>query len=391
MDFSAVDREVTGAVEKGVFPGVVVLVNRAGTVLYRRAAGWRSLEPVRTPLTEETIFDLASLTKPLATTLAIMLLVKERKLRLDDRVTRFFLNFGVYGKTHITFRHLLAHSSGLPAWRPYHREIIQLETKEGRVGFLGTRSAREYVYTRLQREKLEAPPGQQAIYSDLGFMLLGAVVEEISGLGLDQYCRDKIFRPLGLQWTSFINLELIRRHKLQPMLEKFAPTEWCPWRKRILCAEVHDDNAYAMGGVAGHAGLFSTVDDLDRLVSRLLACYRGENSFLPSSLVREFWTRDGTVSSSTWALGWDTPSAQHSSAGELFSPQSVGHLGFTGTSVWIDLEQQVHVIVLSNRVHPRRDNDKIQTFRPVLHNAIMRAVLGERDQRSAVSDQPKED
>jgi CubicO group peptidase (beta-lactamase class C family) len=175
------------------------------------------------------------------------------------------------------------------------------------------------------------------------------------------------------------------------MLEKFAPTEWCPWRKRILCAEVHDDNAYAMGGVAGHAGLFSTVDDLDRLVSRLLACYRGENSFLPSSLVREFWTRDGTVSSSTWALGWDTPSAQHSSAGELFSPQSVGHLGFTGTSVWIDLEQQVHVIVLSNRVHPRRDNDKIQTFRPVLHNAIMRAVLGERDQRSAVSDQPKED
>ncbi|MBI3303807.1 MAG: serine hydrolase, partial [Deltaproteobacteria bacterium] len=250
-----------------------------------------------------------------------------------------------------------------------------------------TRSAREFVYTQLQREKLEAVPGQQAVYSDLGFMLLGAVIEEITGLGLDQYCRDKIFRPLGLQWTAFLNLEMMRRHKLQPMLEKFAPTERCPWRKRVLCAEVHDDNAYAMGGVAGHAGLFSTVDDLDRLVSCLTACYRGESTFLPSALVHEFWTRDGSVPGSTWTLGWDTPSPEHSSAGELFSPQSVGHLGFTGTSLWIDLEQQVHVIVLSNRVHPRRDNDKIQAFRPVLHNAIMQAVRRESSQQSVASSQ----
>lgn len=385
MDFSTVNTEVAKAIEKGVFPGVVVLVNRAGTVLYRRASGWRSVEPHRTPMTEETIFDLASLTKPLATTLAIMLLVKEGKLRLDDHLSRFFPNFGVYGKSPITFRHLLSHSSGLPAWRPYYREIASREAKEGRVSLLGTRSAREFVYTQLQREKLEAPPGQKAIYSDLGFMLLGAVIEEISGVGLDQYCQDKIFRPLGLGSTMFINLELLRRHQIQPMLEKFAPTERCPWRKRILCAEVHDDNAYAMGGVAGHAGLFSTVDDIDRLVSCLLACYRGESFFLPAELLQEFWTRDGRVQGSTWALGWDTPSPQHSSAGEWFSPQSIGHLGFTGTSLWIDLERQVHVIVLSNRVHPRRDNDKLQVFRPVLHNVIMQAVLGEGSQPAGLS------
>jgi CubicO group peptidase (beta-lactamase class C family) len=179
---------------------------------------------------------------------------------------------------------------------------------------------------------------------------------------------------------SFINLELMRRHKLQPLLEQYAPTERCPWRKRVLCAEVHDDNAYAMGGVAGHAGLFAPIADVDRLVSVLLACYRGEHSFLPSALVQEFCTREGSVADSTWALGWDTPSPQHSSAGELFSPHSVGHLGFTGTSIWIDLEKQIHVIVLSNRVHPRRDNDKIQAFRPVLHDAIMRAVLGKNSQ-----------
>lgn len=376
MDFSPVDKEITAAVEKGVFPGAVVLVNRAGTVIYRRAFGWRSLEPERTRLSEETIFDLASLTKPLATTMAIMLMIKERKLRLDDRITRFFPNFGMQGKTHLTFRHLLSHSSGLPAWRPYYREIAAREAKEGKVGFLGTRSAREFVYTQLLREKLEALPGIQVTYSDLGFMMLGAVIEDISGLGLDQYCQDKIFRPLGLQSLSFLNLEMIRRHKLQPVLEQYAPTERCSWRKRILCAEVHDDNAYAMGGVAGHAGLFAPVDEVDRLVSVLLACHRGELSFLPSALVREFWTRNETVPNSTWCLGWDTPSSQHSSAGDFFSPRSVGHLGFTGTSIWIDLERQVHVIILSNRVHPRRDNDKIQTFRPMLHNAIMNVVLG---------------
>src|SRR5262249_53582670 len=149
-------------------PGVVVLVNRAGTILYRRASGWRSLEPDQQPGSEETGFDLASLTKPLATTVALMLLVRGKKLRLDDRVIRFFPNFGVHGKMAITFRHLLSHSSGLAAWRPYYREILALEAGGKKVGFVATRSAKEFVYTQLQRERLEVPPGQQAVYSDLG-------------------------------------------------------------------------------------------------------------------------------------------------------------------------------------------------------------------------------
>lgn len=391
MDFSTVDEAVTGAVEQGVFPGAVVLVTREGTVLYHRALGWRSLEPERTPLNEETIFDVASLTKPLATTLAFMLLVKEKRVRIDDRVTRFFPNFGVYGKMPITCRHLLSHSSGLPAWRPYHQEITKHEAKGHKIGFLGTRTAREFVYTELQREKLDAQPGQRAIYSDLGFMLLGAVVEKISNVSLDQYCQEKIFRPLKLQSTGFLDLEMMRRRKLQPIPERFAPTERCPWRKRILCGEVHDDNAYAMGGVAGHAGLFSTAGDLNRLVSCLLACYRGESSFLPSALVREFWTHDDSVPGSTWALGWDAPSAQGSSAGELFSRHAVGHLGFTGTSLWIDLDRRLSVIMLSNRVHPRRDNEKIKAFRPLLHDTIMRVVLEKNSPSSVVNDPPEKD
>lgn len=375
MDFTSVDKLLTDGVEKGVFPGVVVLVGQGDSVLYRRAAGWRSLEPTRTPTSEDMIYDIASLTKPLATTVALMLLVKERKLRLDDRVSRFFPNFGAYGKQMMTFRQVLAHSSGFAAWRPYYKEIAQREAKEGRISFLGTRSAREYVYTQLLREQLESPPGQKTIYSDLGFMLLGALVEEISGLEFDQYCREKIFHPLALHDTSFINLEKKRRLGARPREERYAPTERCPWRKRILCAEVHDDNAYAMGGIAGHAGLFSTIDDVHRLVSCLTACHRGERSFVPSALLQEFWTRDGRVTDSTWALGWDTPSLHNSSAGKFFSSQSVGHLGFTGASLWIDLQNQVHVIVLSNRVHPRRDNEQIKTFRPALHDAVMQAVL----------------
>lgn len=375
MNFSVVDTVLTAAVERAVFPGAVVLINHQGTVVYRRAVGFRSTEPQVTPLSEATIFDLASLTKPLATTVAMMLMVKERLVRLDDRVTRFLPNFGVQGKTHITFRHLLSHSSGLPAWRPYYREIAGRETKEGKVGFLGSRSAREFVYTQLHREKLDAPPGQRAVYSDLGFMLLGAIIEEVSGLGLDQYCQEKIFRPLGLDSLSFINLEVVRRRKLQLVLEQYAPTEQCPWRKRVLCAEVHDDNCYAMGGVSGHAGLFSTIDAVDRLVSILVACYRGQHAFIPQHIMQEFWTRADIVPGSTWCLGWDSPSPQYSSAGDHFSPRSIGHLGFTGTSVWIDIARQLHVVVLSNRVHPRRDNDKIQAFRPALHNAVMQGVL----------------
>jgi len=375
MDFSAVDQEIIAGVEREVFPGAVVLVNQAGSVVYRRAFGWRSVEPERKPLHETTIFDLASLTKPLATTTAIMLMVKEKILRLDDRVTRFFPNFGIQGKTHLTFRHLLSHSSGLPAWRPYYREIAARETQEGKIGFLGTRSAREFVYTQLQREKLEAEPGQRTVYSDLGFILLGATIEELSGVGLEQYCHEKIFRPLGLGSLSFINLEALRRRRIQLTEDNYASTEHCPWRKRVLCAEVHDDNAYAMGGVAGHAGLFAAIDDVDKLVSVLVACYRGEHAFIPQHVMQTFWTRADIVPGSTWCLGWDSPSPYNSSAGEYFSSHSVGHLGFTGTSLWVDLDRHLHVIVLSNRVHPHRSNDAIQAFRPALHNAVMRVIL----------------
>jgi CubicO group peptidase (beta-lactamase class C family) len=159
-----------------------------------------------------------------------------------------------------------------------------------------------------------------------------------------------------------------------PITDMIAPTERCPWRKRVLWGEVHDDNAYAMGGVAGHAGLFSSAHDLDVMVGRLVACYHGRDDFLPERILREFWRVDTSVPGSTWALGWDSPSPQASQAGRLFSPHTIGHLGFTGTSVWIDLERDRHVLLLSNRVHPRRDNDAIRELRPRVHDLVNEAL-----------------
>lgn len=374
MSFVAVEQAMNAAVERGVFPGAVLLVRDRERVFYHRAFGWRSLEPQRSPMQEGTIFDLSSLTKPLATSIAVMLLVREGKLRLDDRVTRFFHNFGVHGKTHVTFRHLLSHCSGLPAWRPYYKNIIDIERKGGKLNFLVSRAAKEYVYEEVQRERPEAPPGERALYSDLGFLIVGAIVEQIGGMSLDRFCHERIYRPLGLRAMAFIDLTQLRSRRLEPVTDMIAPTERCPWRKRVLCGEVHDDNAYAIGGVAGHAGLFAAARDVDTLLCRLKKCYEGADAFLPAALVREFWTRDPTVPDSTWALGWDGPAAEHSSSGTLFSPHTIGHLGFTGTSFWLDLERDRHVILLTNRVHPSRANEMIREFRPVIHDLVNRAL-----------------
>jgi len=374
MSFQIVEREMEAAVGRRVFPGAVLLV-RAGTrVFYLRAFGQRSVEPQPAPMHEDTIFDVASLTKAFATSVAMMTLVRDGKIRLDDRVTRFFHNFGLFGKTHLTFRHLLSHSSGLAAWKPFYKEIASIEKRGGRIHFLGSPAAKAHVYQLLHQEHVEAAPGTRTLYSDLGFILLGAVIEQIAGHGLDRFCLEHVFRPLGALHTGFVDLSALRLHRAEPLDGDVAPTERCPWRKRVLCGEVHDDNAYAMGGVAGHAGVFAPARDLDAMLVALRACYAGTNPLIPARLVQEFWSRDTSVAGSTWCLGWDTPSPSGSSSGSSFSPHSVGHLGFTGGSVWLDLERDRHVILLSNRVHPSRDNDLIKAFRPHIHDVIAKAI-----------------
>ncbi|MCW5889627.1 MAG: beta-lactamase family protein [bacterium] len=372
-DFGAAAEVLEQAVRAGAFPGTVILVAQGGEIVWHAAFGHRSLDPERMPMRPDMVFDLASLTKPLATTVALMRLVRDGKVRLDDRITRFVPNFGVHGKTHVTIRQVLCHASGLAAWRPFFKDV-QKDARHGRLNYMGSQGARQTVYERIHRERLEYDPGTRAVYSDLGFILLGELIELLSHASLDRVCHDRIFRPLGLGATGFVDLSKLRVQKLVPVTEMIAPTERCPWRGKVLCGEVHDDNAWAIGGVAGHSGLFSTAMDVHTLLARLRACLHGDDDFLPAALVREMWTRETSVPGSTWALGWDTPSATGSSAGARVSRHAVGHLGFTGTSVWVDLERDAHVVFLTNRVHPTRNNEKIREVRPRIHDAIWAAL-----------------
>jgi CubicO group peptidase (beta-lactamase class C family) len=373
VDASRAVAAIEQGVASGAFPGAVLLVARGDEVIFHDAFGQRSLEPARTPMTRDIVFDLSSLTKALVTTTAVMLLVREGKMRLDDRVTRFIPNFGVHGKTHVEVRHLLSHCSGLPGWRPFFKDVVKAERK-GTTRFSGLRGIRTMVFEAIHRERPEYALGAKAVYSDLGFLLLGELIELVTHQPLDRFCQERIFRPLGLRAMAFIDLDRLRAQKLTPVVDMIAPTERCPWRGKVLCGEVHDDNAYAIGGVAGHAGVFASAIDVHRIVARLEACAADRDDFVPGAIVREFWRREGTVADSTWGLGWDTPSASGSMAGDRASAGTVGHLGFTGTSVWLDRERGAHVVFLTNRVHPRRDNERIKAVRPVVHDAVWEAL-----------------
>lgn len=373
MGWREVEQAINEAVEQGAIPGATIVVRKGDDIAFEGAFGYRALVPERSPMRLETVFDLSSLTKPLGTTIGVMMLTRDGKMRLDERVTRFFHNFGVHGKGYVTFRQLLAHCSGLAAWRPFYQHIAEVE-RGGKVNFMASRGAKEFVYEEIHREKPESPPGTKANYSDLNFILLGEAVEQVSGVALNRFCRDKIFRPLELRNIDFIDISLVRTRRLEPVPEMFAPTSVCALRKRLLVGEVEDENAFAMGGVAGHAGLFAPVREVDRIAHELIRCYAGRSDFIPQKIVREFWTRDKTVQGSTWALGWDSPSPEYSSSGRHFSPEAVGHLGFTGTSIWIEPAREIAVSILTNRVHPKRDNQAIRDFRPKIHDLMMEAL-----------------
>jgi CubicO group peptidase (beta-lactamase class C family) len=211
-------------------------------------------------------------------------------------------------------------------------------------------------------------PGGGTLYSDLGFMVLEWIVEERAGMPMHLFLDRHFYRPLLLTKTFLSNDSISTRFKE----DQFAATEDCPWRGKMIRGSVHDENAYAVGGYSGHAGLFGTAEEVYALVNLLKdQLFWGRSGYIKPETIREFFTRQDLVDGSTWALGWDTPSPENSSSGKYFSDKTVGHLGFTGTSIWIDLERDVVVIFLTNRIHPTRNNEKIKAFRPRVHDLIM--------------------
>ena len=337
---SEIDRLVEDAIVAGQLPGAVVLVGHRDKVVYEKAFGRRAVEPAPEPMTIDTIFDfLASLTKVVATTPAVMRLVEEGRLRLTDRVSTYIPEFGRYGKESDHDRHLPTHMSGL-------RPDVDLADE-----WQGADAA-----IRLAVEEVPvAPPDQRMIYSDINFFLLGEVVRRISGDRLDVFARTSIFAPLGMSETMFL--------PPADLVARVAPTERCTplgWPcagpdARMLRGVVHDPTARRMGGVAGHAGLFSTARDLTRYARALLAGGEldGAKVLSPATIARMTAPSTPPGERQVRALGWDIDSSFSSNRGELFPLGSYGHTGFTGTSIWIDPSSKTFVIFLSSRL-PRR-------------------------------------
>ncbi len=372
-----VDRAIDKAIARSEIPGAVVgaRIPKSGEILeHFSERGLAVLQPERIPMTRRTIFDLASLTKPLATTTAMLLLVDEGAVELDAPVAKYLPLFSERGKEAVTIRHLLSHSSGLKPWRAYHEMLLQKERKTGET-LIGSPETRAYVIDRTVRSAPVHEPGEAAVYGDLDFIVLGAVIEAVGGQRLDDFCRERIFGPLDMSDTFFIPIGRDAQPLPEPTKRRIAATENCPWRDRILWGEVHDPNASVMGGVAGHAGLFSTVDDVVRFGQIIIDVWHGRSEALPREPLRQFLARQKLPVSSDWALGWDTPTQGASSSGKHFSTNSVGHLGFTGTSLWIDLDRGVVIALLTNRVHLIAKKSRFGR-RPLVHDAIIEAVAG---------------
>jgi CubicO group peptidase (beta-lactamase class C family) len=354
----------TGVAE-AVFPGGALLVRARGRSVHLSFHGRRSLEPPGGPVDARTCFDLASLTKVLATTPLVLLSIQRGLLDLDAPVHRVLEGYVGQGREGITIRTLLAHSSGLPAWKPFYREMGPI----GSGGGPTAREGQEAIRRMVAAEAPEVPPGSRALYSDLGFILLDWILERLNGRATDELVSEWLAGPLGLKDLFFVDLKVPARAARARQGRAFAATERCPWRGRTLIGEVHDENAYAMGGVSGQAGLFGTIADVGSVAEAWLGAYLGHDGVFDHRLARLFW-RKSEVPGSTRALGFDTPSPHASQAGGRFGPRTVGHLGFTGTSLWIDPDRELIVVLLTNRVHPTRENEAIRTFRPLLHERV---------------------
>ena len=353
------------AVAAGAAPGAVLAVTHRGDRFVHGTG--RLGQDDATPPSATTIYDLASLTKAVGLTTAAMFAVDEGKLNLDAPVQRYVPDFAGPNKKRVTVRMLLAHASGLPAWRPLFREV----------------TTRAEAFALADSTPLDSVPGTAEAYSDLGAIVLTQALETIYQERLDSLLDQRLFRPLGLASTRYLPPQSWR--------DRIAPTELDPWRGRVLRGEVHDENAALMDGVSGHAGLFGSAEDLLKFGEWLLEVAGGQadgridgrtgdsgnRSDRPTvrlSVLREFTRRQNIVPGSSRALGWDTP-AEGGSAGSRLSPTSFGHTGFTGTSLWIDPEHEVAIVLLSNRVNPTRDNPRWAPVRAQIADLVMTALL----------------
>jgi serine-type D-Ala-D-Ala carboxypeptidase len=357
---NAAFRTALSVLKQGVtaraFPCATVEVGRRDRPLWTSAVGTLRYELEAPDATSGTVFDLASLTKVIATTTLAMRAVDEGRLSLDDRVADRLRAWRGADRESVTIHDLLAHTSGLTAYLPFYRDCT------GRLEF-------EHAICALP---LEYVPRTQSIYSDLGFILLGFILEDARERTRAAWDPATTLAAQFHRLAAYISAEPLAFNPPRAWRPHTAPTEVDPWRGRLLVGEVHDENAWALGGAAGHAGLFGTAAAVGAFARVTLLTLAGQDILANAATARDFIRKPGVPGSSR-ALGWDTM-LPTSSCGTLMSPTAIGHTGFTGTSLWIDWERDLYVVLLTNRVHPTRDNERIGAVRRALHDAVVAAV-----------------
>lgn len=360
IDLEPAREALRRSIASGAFPGATYAIGYRGELVGLGAEGRMSNEPGAAPMPVDAIFDLASLTKVVGTLPVAMLAVEQDSLRLDYPVQALIPEFEGEGKDRVTIRHLLTHTSGLPAYEEFFRGFTPEQAGE---------SARQRVLERIYATDLQSVPGTRYVYSDLGILLLGEVLDRALGESYEQVARREIFDPLGMRDTGW--------NPPASVMDRIPPTEDDPWRGRVVRGQVHDRNAFVTGGVAPHAGLFSTAADLAIYAQSMLdlGTY-GHVRVLSRATVDTWRRRQEVVEASSRALGWDT--AFGSDRWGMFDATAYGHTGFTGTSLWIDPSRDLFVVLLTNRVHPTRDNDRHVQARVDFHDAVVEAVDGAR-------------
>ncbi len=346
--FNEVEKLIKNSISDSTFPGAVLLVWKQGKIIFEKPFGHLTYDKGSAEVTTNTIYDLASLTKVIATTTAAMICMDRKLFSLDDKAAKYIPPFAMNGKEDITIKNLLMHNSGLPAFKRFYK----------------SHNTAEEVLNDIYSSSLSYTTGTKTVYSDLGMITLGKIIEKVTGKALEVFCTQEIFKPLGMNDTYF--------NPPSSLKSRIAPTEFDNyWRNRLLIGEVHDETASLLQGVAGNAGLFSTAGDISKFMQMMLQ--KGmfdEKRIIDSSTVKLFTRRQ----SNGRGLGWDMKSPEGSSAGNLFSSNSYGHTGYTGTSVWADTVNDLFVIFLTNRVYPTRENNKIIRIRPQLHDLIFKAA-----------------
>ena len=359
-DFSELDKIISEGISDGSFPGAQLIIGNENYILYSQNYGNFTYDEFSNTVTDESIFDIASVTKVVAATTSIMILYNSGKLDVYDKVAKYLPEFSDNGKDETKILNLLLHNSGFAAWKPFYK----------------TCRTREDVLREIFNSDFEYEPETKSLYSDLNAVLLGLIVERVSGLPLDKFCEENIFVHLGMKNTFYNPGENFKARILPTENDTY-------WRMKQIHGEVHDETASLMGGVSGNAGLFSNASDLYRFMKMMLSegkyynvFSRGlkEESMFTPDIVKKFTSKyTETNYINTRALGWETKPEQTGSksripCGELISENCFGHTGFTGTSVWCDKDRNLIIIFLTNRIYPSRENNGIRTIRPEVHN-----------------------